>query len=294
MGKFDGMLLLSDYDNTLRFTEAALRQGGLLPPIAPRNLEAIRYWMAEGGRFAVATGRALNAFRQQAADIPMNAPSIVDNGAAICDPARGEYLVRRFLPERALEHLTAVMEAFPGVSLELYPEEGPVLVMHPTDWNHKHAQLTGLPFQAVDAPDRRALPLAKALFIAQRPELEALRGFVAGRGWLEDYEMIFSSDHLLEMTARGANKGDMALRLKALCGCGALICIGDHANDLPMLRAADRAFAPANAIREVLDSGVEVVCHCLDGALAEVVAAVEAAVTSGAGLRQGGQDPVEQ
>ena len=66
----------------------------------------------------------------------------------------------------------------------------------------------------------------------------------------------------------------MALRLKELCGCGELICVGDHANDLPMLRAADRAFAPANAIDEVLSSGVQVVCHCLDGALAEVVAAL--------------------
>ena len=45
-----------------------------------------------------------------------------------------------------------------------------------------------------------------------------------------------------------------------------------------MLRAADRAFAPANAIGEVLESGAQVVCHCLDGALAEVVEAVEAAL----------------
>ena len=90
--------------------------------------------------------------------------------------------------------------------------------------------------------------------------------------------MSFSSDHLLEMTAKGANKGDMAVRLRGLCGCGELICIGDHANDLPMLRAADRAFAPANAIGEVLESGAQVVCHCLDGALAEVVEAVEAAL----------------
>ena len=74
MGKFDNKLLLSDYDNTLHFTEAALREGESLPPISPRNLEAIRYWMDQGGRFAVATGRALAAFRRQAESIPMNAP----------------------------------------------------------------------------------------------------------------------------------------------------------------------------------------------------------------------------
>ena len=32
MGKFDGMLLLSDYDNTLLYTEEALRDGSPGPP----------------------------------------------------------------------------------------------------------------------------------------------------------------------------------------------------------------------------------------------------------------------
>ena len=184
MGTFDNKLLLSDYDNTLHYTEAALREGGALPPISPRNLEAIRYWMDQGGRFAVATGRALAAFRRQAEGIPMNAPSIVDNGAAIYDLTRGEYLVRRFLPESVLDHLAAVMAAFPGVSLELYPEAGPVQVMRPSDWNDKHAQLTGLPFQEITSPDRNqvVLPLVKALFIGRLGELEALCGFAAGRG----------------------------------------------------------------------------------------------------------------
>ena len=65
----------------------------------------------------------------------------------------------------------------------------------------------------------------------------------------------------------------MALKLKELCGCEKLFCVGDHANDLPMLLAADRGFAPANAIEEVRSSGVQVVCHCLDGAIADVVEA---------------------
>ena len=42
MAKFQNKLLLSDYDNTLHYTEATLREGVPLPPISPRNLEAIR------------------------------------------------------------------------------------------------------------------------------------------------------------------------------------------------------------------------------------------------------------
>lgn len=277
MGKFDNKLLLSDYDNTLHYTEEALRQGTPLPPIHPRNLAALRYWMAEGGRFAVATGRALAAFRPQAAVLPMNAPAVVDNGGAIYDFAQEAYLVRRFLPESALARIAAVMDAFPGLSLELYHDSALVQAVRPSAWNEKHALLTGLDFQVAEAVDRRhvSLPLTKALFVSQREELEQVHAFMAERGWAADYELIFSSDHLLEMTAKGADKGRMALRLKELCGCRELICVGDHANDLPMLRAADRAFAPANAIEAVRASGARLVCHCLDGALAEVVEALD-------------------
>ena len=47
MGKFDGLLLASDFDDTLF-------DGGVSIP--GRNLEAIRYFTGEGGYFTVATG----------------------------------------------------------------------------------------------------------------------------------------------------------------------------------------------------------------------------------------------
>ena len=277
MGKFDGMLLVSDYDNTLRYTEGALRGSGEVPPVNPRNWEAIRHWMAEGGVFAMATGRALAAFRRQAEEIPTNAPCIVDNGGAIYDLAAEKYLVKRFLADSSLERIALVMDAFPEVSLELYHEGPLVQVMHPSEWNEKHALLTGLDFQAVDRLEAEsvALPLSKALFVADREALDRVLAFMGERGWSGDYELIYSGDHLLEMTAKGANKGDMALRLKEMCGCTTLCCIGDHANDLPMLQAADRAFAPANAVPQVLASGAEVVGHCADGALADAIAILE-------------------
>lgn len=277
MGRFDGMLLVSDYDNTLRFTEGALRGGGEVPPVNPRNWEAIRHWMAGGGVFAMATGRALAAFRRQAAEIPTNAPCIVDNGGGIYDLSAGKYLVKRFLADSSLERIILVMEAFPRVSLELYSEGPLVQVMHPSEWNRKHALLTGLDIQTVDRLDSGAvdLPLAKALFVSEREELDRVVDFMAERGWERDYELIYSGDNLLEMTAKGANKGDMALLLKEMCGCTTLCCIGDHANDLPMLRAADHAFAPANAVPQVLSSGARVVCHCADGALADAIAILE-------------------
>ena len=89
MGCFDGMLLVSDYDNTFQYTESALSGGGAaaVPPPSARNLEAVSRWIAGGGRFAIATGRSLGAFRRQAERLPINAPVIVDNGGGIYDLA---------------------------------------------------------------------------------------------------------------------------------------------------------------------------------------------------------------
>ena len=95
MGKFDGVLLASDFDNTLIYTEAALRSGEPVPDLSPRNREALEYFMGRGGRFAVATGRALAAFRHYADKVPVNAPCVVCNGAAIYDFAKQEYRITR-------------------------------------------------------------------------------------------------------------------------------------------------------------------------------------------------------
>ena len=54
-----------------------------------------------------------------------------------------------------------------------------------------------------------------------------------------------------------------------------LYCVGDEANDLPMLRLAAEGFAPANCIPAVRESGATIVCHAKDGALADVVERLE-------------------
>ena len=102
MGKFDDVLLASDFDNTILNTERPRRTGGPIPPVSQGNLTAIRYFMAEGGRFAVATGRALPAFRMFADKVPMNAPAIVCNGAALYDFEAETYLDSILLPEEVL------------------------------------------------------------------------------------------------------------------------------------------------------------------------------------------------
>ena len=273
MGKFDGVLLASDFDNTLLYTEEALRTGAPVPPLPERNREALTYFMAQGGRFAIATGRALAAFLRHAEDVPMNAPGVVCNGAAIYDFEKGEYLETAMLDDGARERGQAVLDRFPGVAVEAYHIDNVIHVVRPNEISRQHEHMTHVSLTEAPSLPEVPLPLGKLLFEADHATLERVLAFLTEQGWAQDYELIFSVSHLLEMTTRGANKGGMVRRLARRLGISMehVYCAGDEANDLSMLRSAAEGFAPANAAAAVLKSGATVVCDAREGAIADVV-----------------------
>ena len=277
MGRFDGVLLASDFDKTLIYTEEALIRGEPVPPLPERNRQALEHFMAEGGRFAVSTGRALAAFVKYADQVPMNAPGVVCNGAAIYDFAKGEYLVTALLDERARERGQQVLEAFPQAAVEAYHIDNVIHAVHPNEITRHHEHLTKVGVTEAPSLLDVPLPLGKLLFEADHETLLKIRDFLTDRGWGGDYELIFSGQSLLEMTAKGANKGGMVRRLAELLGIPRehVYCVGDEANDLPMLQWAAEGFAPANCIPAVRESGATIVSHALDGALADVVEILE-------------------
>ena len=273
MGKFDGVLLASDFDNTLLYTEEALRTGAPVPPLPERNRRALEYFMAEGGRFAVATGRALAAFINYAEAVPMNVPGVVCNGAAIYDFEKGEYLETAMLDSSARERGQTVLDRFPTVAVEAYHIDNVIHAVHPNAITRQHERITKAAVTEAPSLMDVPLPLGKLLFEADHETLEEVLAFLTARGWAGDYELIFSVSHLLEMTVKGANKGGMVRRLAARLGVSMehVYCAGDEANDISMLTAAKQGFAPANCAQAVRDCGATVVCSAQEGAIAQVV-----------------------
>ena len=90
MGKFDGVLLISDFDDTLLRTSASVRSGQDLPEIPAYNIRRIRDFMDQGGRFAVVTGRVWQSFRYFLPMVPTNAPVGTGNGAAMSSSSVAE------------------------------------------------------------------------------------------------------------------------------------------------------------------------------------------------------------
>ncbi len=262
LGKFHGVLLATDFDDTY-FPES-----GALPP---ENLEAVEYFKSQGGIFTVATGRAYTTFAPKLPFAPVNAPVILSNGAQLYDFATGQMLVERTVPTTIAADLADLARRIPEVGLEAYHGED-AYIWNPNRWTWYHLDKAGI--GAVECPIlEMPQPWGKAILHQEEDVLLRAQADLLERHG-ERYEAIFSNFHMLELTAKGATKGGMVLELARRLGVRRehIYCAGDNQNDIPMLAVARVGYAPANCARAVKDWGAHILCPCADGAIAALIA----------------------
>ena len=263
MGKFDGVLLMSDYDDTLYSHKLE---------VSKNNRMAIRYFMEQGGRFSIATGRAHTTFTPQIEKerIPFNAPVVLSNGAAIYDYQAERYLVQSRLDDTTPLRMKELCTVFPELAFEAYHGED-IYIHNPNEATMRHIRRVQVPY-TVCPIDEMPTPWVKVIMEQEEPCLRRAQDYVLSR-WGEHYEVIFSNPVLLEMTDKGCHKGAMVVRVAEHLGIAPdrVYCIGDNQNDIPMLAVSAIPFAPANCAPEVRAWGARIVRHCDDDALADVV-----------------------
>ena len=261
MGKFDGVLLVSDFDDTLYGADMT---------VAPANREAIRFFVAEGGTFTIATGRAHPTFAPHARIVPINAPVILSNGSALYDFDRDEMVYETFLPDRAREDLQQVARDIPEIGFEAYHHDD-IYVYQPNAVTRRHLLRAGM--DAAEVPiGAMPLPWSKVILQQENDVLRRTQQYMLQR-WGEEYEVIFSNAVLLELTRKGSNKGGMVDYLVQYLGMDPkkVYCVGDNQNDIPMLARSAIPFAPSNCAQEVKDWGAQILCSCQEGCLAQLI-----------------------
>ena len=273
MGKFTGVLLASDYDNTLLNTEKAFLLGGSEPSIPARNREAIAYFMEHGGTFTISTGRAVPSIRNFAQNIPCNAPFVVSNGAALYDFRTGVCLDAICLPDDVPGRAEEILTLFPSTALEVYDRGDHVCAVHANEYTHLHERITHVPVEEKASVSDVPRPVVKMMFEDTHETLLALQDALLQRHWTDGCEVFFTARTLLEVTRKGATKGNMVLRLAARLGIDPahVYCVGDEINDLSMILAAAEGFAPSNCVPEVRESGATIVGDCDSGAIADII-----------------------
>ena len=267
---FSDVLLTVDFDRTLTAPDSTVPQ---------RNIEAIRYFMENGGTFTVNTGRSIPMSAHHIlGKVPVNAPLLLYNGSADYDTQTGRFTRVAPLPFDRAAFLQELQERFPQLHAEEQGVDAHYLTRRDAGWeaycdNNHCAWSYGHP----------TTPFLKAALYGQFREntvgsmyqatREDLQLFEEAIGYLtEKYghqvELFRACARILDIHAKGVSKGVAARSLQKQLGKKVLVCVGDGENDISMLDSADYAFCPADGI---LANRYETVCECAAGAVADVV-----------------------
>lgn len=261
-GKFEGVLLVSDYDATFAV--------GSNVPAA--NLEKLEYFQAQGGRFTIATGRSVLTFKQVRPFVPFNAPVLLANGSVIYDFEQGKALFEKPLPPSVVADMALLARLRPEMSLEAYVGENDLYVWNTNPYVERHmayVKATGHLIPIEEMP----YPWDKAILEQEHHILLSLQQEILSR-WSERYEAIFSAENMLELNPKGCTKGTGVLRLAELLGLKQenVYCVGDNENDISMLEVSALPFAPENAIPAVKTvPGVHILPPCEEGAIGALI-----------------------
>ena len=272
MALFSDILLTVDYDRTLTAPDSTIPQ---------RNIEAIRYFMEQGGAFTVNTGRSVPMARPFIGKVPVNAPLLLYNGSGAFDPNSGALSLLVEIPMDQGATVRRCMELFPDLTVEVQGIDAHYRFAENPLWDafsdHNHCA------RGAAEPDDDLGPFLKfslygdfhdntvaSLFEAtaeeklRMDEAEALLKAEFG----ESVEVFRAATRIIDVHAKGVSKINAARALQKKMGRKILVCVGDAENDVPMLMGADYAFCPADGI--VADR-FENVCVCGDGAVADVI-----------------------
>lgn len=267
---FSDFLLTVDFDRTLTGPDSKIPQ---------RNLDAIEYFMANGGSFTVNTGRSTSTFWKYLDTIPVNAPFLLYNGSAAYE--KGQLSLLKPIDLDVWQTMEDMAKLFPDMNLEIQGTDFHYLINAKADmvalyenlqWRYAHAQWgqdVG-PFIKFSLFGKARRPVVADMFSGSEDELrhfdeaeQTIRKLYAGK-----VEVFRAAPRIIDVHAKGVSKIRAARDLQEKLKKKILVCVGDAENDIPMLDGADYSYCPADG---VVADRYETVCSCGDGAVADVI-----------------------
>ena len=259
MGKFEKMLIASDFDGTLK-TDSGIIEDSVR--------EAIQYFISQGGYFTVCTGRTYQGFHMYDPTF-INAPVLLTNGSMAYDYAKNETVFMNGIGEEGVTLVRAVMETFPEVAIEMYPFNK-TYAIHLDEHAHRHFTSQDIPYEVISDPAQAELPWAKAMLGAHEYS-QQVQQFM--RENFESPSFLPTNGGYVEIMKNGSDKGVGLLTLADSLGVphDRTFAVGDGYNDIEMLDAAKAGFVPCNGSPEALMHATYLVRSNNNGAVAHVI-----------------------
>ncbi len=264
MGKFDGVLLVTDLDGTLLRNDKR---------VSEENLRAIEYFKSEGGLFTFVTGRVPQGAVPAYEMVAPNAPCGCSNGGCIYDYRTNELLWHRELSRSVLTIVADVDREFPTTGIEVCAFDK-IYFCKKNASTERHRLNERFPDLSCDYREVTD-PIGKILFAeSDEGTLFRLMDWMQKHPLAEEFSLIRSDKEYYEILPKGASKGDLLVKLAELLNVplGKSIAVGDNDNDVSMIRAAGVGVAVANAYDSVKAVADRITVSNEEHAIAQIVA----------------------
>ncbi|MFV0498148.1 MAG: HAD-IIB family hydrolase [Candidatus Fimivivens sp.] len=261
MKKFDGFCLFSDVDGTLITDKFEIPQ---------KNIEALKYFTQNGGRFALATGRGLHettvALQKK---LPVNLPCVMINGGLIYDFNGERNLYTAVLPsDAALSLVDTLLKNYPSHSIAVWCPDHRVELGVSAQW--MQPSKTGELASVTD-------PWCKLVIHHAPDEQLEMLDFIE-RHLTDGMQTTVSCDRFIEVMPAGVSKGSSIEWLVDYLALdrSRVLTIGDYYNDFEMLSLPKiRSFCPKNAPDDIKALCEHTLCHVENAALDELITYLE-------------------
>ena len=268
MGLFDGCLLASDIDGTLQ-------ENGY---INPKNIEKIDYFVNEGGKFCLCTGRSIGAINSVLRAIKATSYSVCANGCTIFNYNDNRLEMQLTVNREYYYAVKEVYDNFPEFGIEIHAGSE-VLTLRKTFETDIHQEYEELDTKCVDFNTACEYNWNKVNFMLKSEEeydeiIAFLNQFNMDVAFAKTSTIIDKVRYnYYEILPVGVSKYTALKNLCEMVGTekGKFFAIGDYYNDFEMIKNADIGAATVDAPEEIRKNADYITGKCDDGAVADFI-----------------------
>ncbi len=263
MGKFDGILFVTDLDGTLLKHDQS---------ISKENIDAIEYFKANGGKFTIVTGRVPVALAGIDEIVKPNAPIGCVNGGGIYDLEQRKLVWAQIADRKILDFLAYADEVMPEVSHQVNTTENIWFTKNTEAMEHfrKATKVDNLTCHYSEINE----PILKIVFSDLDAEkISKLSVLLESHPLMSEFDGVSSEPILYEVLPKGISKGVVIPKLCDMLDIGIdkTVAVGDNNNDVTMLKTAKLGYAVANASDAAKQAADRITVSNEESAIAKIV-----------------------
>lgn len=253
--RFENYLLVTDVDGTLADGQY----------INELNIEALKRFISDGGRLAIATGRSPQSAVPIAKKIGGDSLMIANNGTMVYDYSDDVIIWQQELECTA--EVSKILEQYPTAGAMYYCGCEIKVIRNSAQLTRlieaEHLQTTSNPQNMIN----------KVIFAAESEIIDEIDAFCKAE--LADINgmVVRSDDTYIEILPKSADKGIAMVELSERIGIPKerIFAVGNYYNDVTMLDIAAISGVPEESPEDVKKHADYIACDCREGTVADFV-----------------------